>query len=76
MTVTSDRTDSPNGHVPVRPMDLLDPPDVPFGPREDDRMPYTWAERGLTWLHQTHPNIFGDMMLHTMGVERRARGAR
>jgi hypothetical protein len=37
--------------------------DIKFGPRDDDAMPASWASRGLTWLHEHNPKVFGDMML-------------
>lgn len=60
--------------LPGRPIGM---PDVPFGSVEnDDVMPFSWAERGLTWLHQNRPQVFADMMLHVMRVERAGRKAR
>lgn len=43
---------------------------VSFGPRPDDVMPITWANRGLTWLKANRPGVFADMMLAVVGVER------
>jgi hypothetical protein len=40
-----------------------------FGARDDDTMPLSWADRGLTWLHDTHPEIFAAMMCHVTGLE-------
>lgn len=45
-----------------------------FGARDDDDMPLTWAERGLTWLHDNRENVFADMMLAIVGVEPSRRG--
>jgi len=40
-----------------------------FGIRDDDTMPLSWADRGLTWLYDTHPEIFAAMMCHVTGLE-------
>ena len=40
-----------------------------FGTRDDDTMPLSWADRGLTWLHDTHPEVFAAMMCHVTGLE-------
>ena len=42
---------------------------VKFGRLDDNTMPVTWAERGLTWLHANRPAVFGDMMLAIVGVD-------
>jgi hypothetical protein len=47
------------------------PPRVKFGPRPDDDMPVTWAERLLTWLKSERPNVFADGMLVVFDVERK-----
>ena len=46
---------------------------VKFGKRDDDTMPSTWAERGLTWLHDNRPAVFMDMMYAVYGIEKRSR---
>lgn len=54
---------------------ITDPARVQFGPRDDDTMPVTWAERLLRWLHDERPQVFMDGMHHVMGIERtRGRG--
>ena len=52
------------------------PMDVDFGTRDDDKMPHSWACRGLTWLHSERGNVFADMMLHVVGVEKKQRGGK
>ena len=47
---------------------------VSFGTRDDDDMPIGWAERGLTWLHDNRPGVFGDMMLAIMNIDIPRRG--
>lgn len=49
------------------------PPRVKFGPRPDDDMPLSWAERMLTWLKSERPNVFMDGMFAVMGAERKPR---
>jgi hypothetical protein len=60
-----------NGYETVYP-DVIDtrPMDVPFGPRDDDKMPHSWAARGLTWLHENRSAVFADMMLAIVGAEK------
>ncbi len=54
-----------------------EPPRVKFGPRDDDTMPHSWAERGLTWLKENRQPVFADMMLAVLEVNRtRARAPR
>ena len=44
---------------------------VQFGPRDDDSMPLSWAEKGLTWLKAERPQVFADMMTRAVfGIER------
>lgn len=43
---------------------------VSFGQRDDDSMPLSWAERGLTWLKTNKPRVFADMLLAVLEVER------
>ena len=50
------------------------PARVSFGPREDDDMPLSWAERLLTWLKAERPAVFADGMLAVLDIERRRRG--
>lgn len=54
---------------------VLVPADIAFGPRDDDKMPHTWAERGLTWLHKNRPAVFAAMMLAITGVEAKVTGS-
>jgi len=46
---------------------------VSFGPRDDDSMPLSWAERGLTWLRADRPQVFADMMLAILAIDRKRR---
>jgi hypothetical protein len=46
---------------------------VSFGPRDDDSMPFSWAERGLTWLRADRPQVFADMMLAILAIDRKRR---
>jgi hypothetical protein len=46
---------------------------VSFGPRDDDSMPLSWAERGLTWLRETRPNVFRDLILVALELDRKRR---
>jgi hypothetical protein len=50
-----------DGKQPVR---------VKFGPRDDDDMPVSWAEKGLTWLKNDRPQVFADMMMAILDIER------
>jgi len=52
-------------------------PRVQFGARDDDSMPLSWAEKGLTWLKTERPMVFADMMTRAVfGIEKqRGRGA-
>lgn len=50
-------------------------PRVQFGARDDDSMPLSWAERGLTWLKAERPMVFADMMLALLGIDKRKRGS-
>lgn len=43
---------------------------IKFGPGESDDMPAAWAEKALTRLHDHHPDTFGAVMLHVMGIEK------
>ena len=68
MSATFEDQAHQNGYAPI---DITPPPapaDVKFGKRDDDVMPHSWACRALTWLHEHHPAVFGDMMLNTMNV--------
>jgi hypothetical protein len=60
------RTETITAPPPVR---------VQFGTRDDDSMPLSWAETGLEWLKNERPQVFGDMMLAILGIEKR-RGSR
>jgi len=51
------------------------PARVQFGARDDDSMPLSWAERGLTWLKAERPMVFADMMLALLGIDKRKRGS-
>ena len=51
------------------------PLDVSFGTRDDDKMPHSWAERGLTWLHKNRPQVFAAMMLAITGIDARVTGS-
>ena len=62
--------DQLNGHAPPVPIY------VSFGPRDDDEMPLTWAERGLTWLKENRPAVFADMMLAIVSVSRNRKAQR
>lgn len=70
------------GIAPTRELPVLDAPQLPdaarvkFGPRPDDDMPASWAERGLTWLKQNRPGVFADMMLAIVDVDRARRNSR
>jgi hypothetical protein len=76
-------TESSNGRpaqdsAPYRvmgtPMEMPAPESrISFGPRDDDDMPASWASRGLTWLHENNPGVFGQMMLAVVGIDRKAR---
>lgn len=44
---------------------------IQFGPREDDDMPVSWAQRGLTWLRAERPQVFAAMMLAVLGVDKK-----
>jgi hypothetical protein len=46
---------------------------VSFGTRDDDTMPLTWCERGLTFVHENYPQVFAAMMLHIVDVSRKRR---
>jgi len=46
---------------------------VKFGARPDDTMPLSWAERLLTWLRTSHPNVFADGMFSVLDIERKRR---
>jgi hypothetical protein len=46
---------------------------VSFGPRDDDSMPVSWAERGLTWLRADRPSVFADMMLAILAIDKKRR---
>lgn len=37
-------------------------PRVSFGPRPDDTMPLSWAEKMLTALKEKRPKQFGDLL--------------
>lgn len=37
-------------------------PRVSFGPRPDDSMPLSWAEKMLTALKEKKPKQFGDLL--------------
>jgi len=43
-----------------------DPPRVKFGPRPDDDIPFSWAERGLCYLHEKHNDTFSKMIRYVM----------
>jgi hypothetical protein len=60
-----------NGYDTIHP-DVIDtrPMDVPFGPRDDDKMPHSWAARGLEWLYAERRNVFADMMLAIVSAEK------
>lgn len=82
MTAGYEYRNDDNGHAPpptreypvlAPPIEQPDPPRVAFGPRPDDDMPHSWAARGLTWLKENRPNVFADMMLAIVDVERRPR---
>jgi hypothetical protein len=46
-------------------------PRVQFGTRDDDSMPLSWAEKGLTWLKAERPMVFADMMTRAVfGIEK------
>jgi hypothetical protein len=45
-------------------------PDVPFGKRDNEKMPLSWAEKGLTWLKNDRPQVFADMMMAILDIER------
>lgn len=46
-------------------------PRVQFGARDDDSMPLSWAEKGLTWLKAERPMVFADMMTRAVfGIEK------
>lgn len=46
-------------------------PRVQFGARDDDSMPLSWAEKGLTWLKTERPMVFADMMTRAVfGIEK------
>lgn len=48
------------------------PPRVQFGARDDDSMPLSWAEKGLTWLKEERPQVFADMMTSAVfGIDRK-----
>lgn len=52
-------------------------PRVQFGARDDDSMPLSWAEKGLTWLKAERPQVFADMMTSAVfGIDKKQRGAR
>lgn len=42
------------------------PPRVRFGPKDNQEMPYLWAEKGLCWLFEHRKQAFADMMLAVM----------
>ena len=42
------------------------PPRVKFGPRDNQEMPFLWAEKGLCWLFENRKQAFADMMLAVM----------
>jgi hypothetical protein len=44
---------------------------VSFGTRDDDTMPLTWCERGLTFVHENYPQVFAAMMLHIVDVQKK-----
>jgi hypothetical protein len=48
--------------------------DVSFGPRDDDKMPRSWADRGLTWLKAERPQVFAQMMLAIVAVNANVTG--
>jgi hypothetical protein len=52
---------------------IQEPPRVRFGRRDDDTMPLSWAENGLEWLRSERPQIFADMMLAILGIEKKRR---
>lgn len=56
--------------IQPEPAAAAEPPRVKFGARDDDSMPASWAERGLTWLHDTKPAVFAEMMLAIVGVQK------
>jgi len=47
--------------------------DVRFGPHPTDKMPLEWAEKMLTELKETAPNMFGKLLIHAIGIEKKAR---
>jgi hypothetical protein len=51
------------------------PPRVRFGHRDDDTMPLSWAENGLEWLRSERPQVFADMMLAILGIEKKRRSS-
>lgn len=55
---------------------VIVPADIAFGPRDDDKMPRTWAERGLTWLHKERPQVFAAMMLAITATNAKVTGGK
>lgn len=68
MSTTYEDRAHQDGYAPVDITPPAAPADVSFGKRDDDKMPHTWAERGLAWLHENRPNVFADMMLAVVGI--------
>ena len=51
----------------------FEPVRIAFGARDDDTMPLSWAERGLRWLRAERPQVFADMMLAILAIDRKRR---
>ena len=45
-------------------------PRVNFADGDDNSIPLLWAERGIRWLRASRPEVFRDMMMHVLGVEK------
>lgn len=45
-------------------------PEISFGPKDHQKMTFTWTEAGLTWLYEHRREVFGSMMLAIVEAER------
>jgi hypothetical protein len=47
---------------------------ISFGPGPTEEIPADWAEKGLTWLKASRPQVWMDMLQFVMGIEKKPRG--
>jgi len=69
MSTTYDEQASTNGHMPplaapAAPAAGTGEPRIPFGERDNQSMPASWASDMLTRLNERHGAIFRDLLYH------------